>query len=82
MIKEIRQAIRIVRLQQQLIDRQTQELRDWQTATLTAARNQRELLIGWILSLDQPEISCEEDLHRMLTVISDEVAKLEEQIIL
>jgi hypothetical protein len=66
----------------QTMQRQREMIRVRDRAILALARGNLDLAVGWRISMEQPEIDLRDEVDEMIRVIHDELARLEERIVL
>jgi len=58
------------------------EQQRWLTETqLESLRCQRDLVLGWMISIERPEVDIRADLQAMHRDLSDQIAKIEEHVL-
>jgi hypothetical protein len=81
MITEIRHALREARYLRKQLLAAVEMIEQQNQVTLMMARNYADLAVAWRLSMEQPEIDLRDDLDELIRTSLDEIAKLEEQVI-
>ena len=69
------------RNQEDLLDRTTAVIQQWQKYALDGQKQSLDLVLAWRISLETPEQDVRDDLDKLITDLSDAIARLEEQIV-
>lgn len=60
---------------------QDAQLTEWKKLNLDHARSGRDMVLAWRVSLESPEVDIRDEVDALVTEWSDQVARLEEEVV-